>query len=175
MTGTTQVRLVPMRAAHIDALMPYEREMFGTEAWTRAGYRAELADARHRTYVAAESAEGALLGWAGVRVVADEAEILTVGVVPAARRRGIARALIGALLDAARARGVRTAYLEVRGGRRPAVRREASAGSVQTTVRCSADALLPLFAGEPGVPATVEGEPRPLELVQGWFQDATSA
>jgi hypothetical protein len=67
------------------------------------------------------------------------------------------------------------AYLEVRGGRRPAVRNEASAGSAQTTVRCSANTLLPLFAGEPGIAATVEGEPRPLELVQGWFQDATSA
>ncbi|MGN6169191.1 MAG: hypothetical protein ACTHQQ_13640 [Solirubrobacteraceae bacterium] len=67
------------------------------------------------------------------------------------------------------------AYLEVRSGRRLAVRNEVSAGSSQTTVRCSADALLPLFAGEPGVAATVEGEPRPLQLVQSWFQDATSA
>jgi ribosomal-protein-alanine N-acetyltransferase len=103
-----------MRAEHIDALMPHEREMFGTEAWTRGGYRAELADVRHRTYFAAESPDGALLGWAGVRVVADEAEILTVGVVPSARRRGIARMLLGALLDEARRRGAREAYLEVR-------------------------------------------------------------
>jgi ribosomal-protein-alanine N-acetyltransferase len=28
-----QVTIVPMLAAHIDALMPYEREMFGTEAF----------------------------------------------------------------------------------------------------------------------------------------------
>jgi ribosomal-protein-alanine N-acetyltransferase len=114
MTETTNVRLVSMRAEHIDALMPYEREMFGPEAWTRGGYRAELADTRHRTYVAAESPDGALLGWAGVRVIADEAEILTVGVVPQVRRRGIARTLLVALLDAARTRGAQRAYLEVR-------------------------------------------------------------
>ena len=48
-------------------------------------------------------------------VVADEAEILTVGVVPAARRRGIARRLLAALLaEAARARRAPRCFLEVR-------------------------------------------------------------
>lgn len=103
-----------MNAAHIDALLPHELEMFGTEAWTRAGYRAELADKRHRYYVAVEDAAGALLGWAGVRVVADIAEILTVGVVPAARRAGIARLMVDTLLAEATRRGAREAFLEVR-------------------------------------------------------------
>jgi hypothetical protein len=67
------------------------------------------------------------------------------------------------------------AFLDVRNDRRPTVGHEAPAGSAQTIVRCSADALLPLLAGERDVAATVEGERRPLELVQGWFQDATSA
>ena len=66
-------------------------------------------------------------------------------------------------------------YLEVRNGLAPALSGAAPAGPVQTTVRCSADAVLPLFAGEPGVVAGVQGERRPLELVQGWFQDATIA
>jgi ribosomal-protein-alanine N-acetyltransferase len=103
-----------MTVAHIDALMPYEREMFGTEAWTRSGYRAELADTRYRYYLAAEGPAGELLGWAGVRVVADEAEILTVGVVPGARRAGIARRLLDGLLAEAIRRGARAAFLEVR-------------------------------------------------------------
>lgn len=110
----TTVTIVPMIAAHIDALMPFEREMFGPEAWTRAGYRDELADTRHRSYVAAEGPHGQLLGWAGVRVLGAEAEILTVGVVPAARRRGIARRLIAALLAEATRCGARAAFLEVR-------------------------------------------------------------
>lgn len=66
-------------------------------------------------------------------------------------------------------------YLDVRNGWRPVVRRQAEAGSAQTTVHCSAEALLPLLSGEPGVAVTVEGDRRPLELVQGWFADATSA
>jgi ribosomal-protein-alanine N-acetyltransferase len=110
----TTVTIVPMRPRHLDALMHHEHAMFGTEAWTRSSYRAELADTAHRTYVAAEGSDGVLLGWAGVRVLADEAEILTVGVVPEGRRQGTARRLIAALLDAARAGGAADVFLEVR-------------------------------------------------------------
>jgi [ribosomal protein S18]-alanine N-acetyltransferase len=108
------VVLVAMRPVHVDALMPYEREMFGTEAWTRSSYLAELADNRHRFYLAAEAGNGDLLGWAGLLVVGDTAEILTVGVVPGARRAGTARRMVQALLVEAVRRGAREAFLEVR-------------------------------------------------------------
>lgn len=105
--------IVAMTAAHIDALMPFEKDMFGTEAWSRTSYGAELAD-RLKHYVAAEDADGALLGWAGVMVVGDTAEILTVGVVPSARRQGLARRLVADLVDEAGRRGAREVLLEVR-------------------------------------------------------------
>jgi [ribosomal protein S18]-alanine N-acetyltransferase len=108
------VEIVPMRPEHIDALMPYEREMFGSEAWSADGYRDELADTRRRYYLAAVDQDGALLGWAGIRVVADSAEVLTVGVVPAARRQGIGARLLAMLLDEARRREATEAFLEVR-------------------------------------------------------------
>lgn len=108
------VDVVPMRPEHIDALMPYEHEMFGSEAWSADGYRDELADTRHRHYLAAVDQDGALLGWAGIRIVADTAEVLTVGVVPAARRHGIGARLLAMLLDEARRRDVTEAFLEVR-------------------------------------------------------------
>ena len=114
MTAGVHVRLVPMTRAHIDALLPYERDMFGTEAWSRNSYRAELADTRHRYYVAAEDADGALLGWAGVLVIGETAQILTVGVVPRGRRQGTARRMVAALLDEAVRRGAVEAFLEVR-------------------------------------------------------------
>lgn len=112
--GPEQVRLVPMRADHVDALMRYEQAMFGPEAWTRSGYRAELADTVGRYYVAAEGEDGSLLGWAGVLVVGGTADVLTVGVVPAGRRRGIGTRLLYALLDEARRRGAAEVLLEVR-------------------------------------------------------------
>lgn len=112
MTGT--VVLVPMTRAHVDALMPYEREMFGSEAWSAQAYREEIADARLRHYVAAVDGEGNLLGWAGVMVIGETAQILTVGTVPHQRRRGIARLLVADLLARARDRRATEAFLEVR-------------------------------------------------------------
>ncbi len=53
--------------------------------------------------------EGFLLG----RVIAGEAELLTIAVTPGARRRGHGRALISAFLDEAQARGADVAFLEV--------------------------------------------------------------
>ena len=73
---TDAMTLVPMTTAHVDRLMPYEREMFGPEAWTASGYRGELADTDNRYYVAVEGPSGELLGWAGVLVIAESAEIL---------------------------------------------------------------------------------------------------
>ena len=134
MTERVDVRLVPMTAAHVDELMAYERAMFGTEAWTRSAYLTELADVRNRHYVAAV-ADDALVGWAGVLMVGDAAEILTVGVVPVARRRGIARQLVAALVAEARSRGAREAFLEVRVDNGAARQLYASEGFAELGVR----------------------------------------
>ena len=110
---TTAV-IVAMTRKHVDALMRHEQAMFGTEAWSRASYLAELADKRNRYYMAAESPGGELLGWAGVLVIGETAEIMTVGVVPSARRAGTGRRLLDVLLAEAVARGATEAFLEVR-------------------------------------------------------------
>lgn len=106
--------VVPMTVAHIDRLMPFEHEMFGTEAWSARSYRDELKDTRTRYYVAVEDAEGELLGWAGALIVTGAAEVLTVGVVPSARRRGLARLMLADLYAEAARRGATEMFLEVR-------------------------------------------------------------
>lgn len=53
--------------------------------------------------------QGFLIG----RVVAGEAEVLTLAVDPAARRRGVAAGLVAGFLAEARARGAEVAFLEV--------------------------------------------------------------
>ena len=129
------VTIVAMTAAHIDALMPHERAMFGTEAWTASGYRTELADTDRRYYLVALASTAELLGWAGVMVIADSAEILTVGVIPTARRRGIARQLLAGLLAEARRRGAVEAFLEVRVDNVAAQALYAGDGFAQVSVR----------------------------------------
>lgn len=67
-------------------------------------------------------------GMALARVVADEAEVLTLAVDPAARRRGIGRALLTQILTTARTQGAATLFLEVASGNAPALALYADAG-----------------------------------------------
>ena len=106
--------IVAMTGEHLPAVLAHEPEMFGTEAWSASAYREELADTRYRHYVAAVDDDGTLQGWAGVRIVGPEAEILTVGVVRSARRLGIGTVLLTDLLDEATRRRAGVVFLEVR-------------------------------------------------------------
>ncbi len=107
-------RITAMKSRHITELMRYERAMFGPEAWSTWAYRQELADRETRYYIVSVGEDGGLLGWAGARIVGDEAEILTVGVIPGARRIGVGTALLDDLLAEARRRGAAQVFLEVR-------------------------------------------------------------
>ncbi|MBR0673916.1 GNAT family N-acetyltransferase [Roseomonas soli] len=62
------------------------------------------------------TAAGEPLGFALGRVAAEEAEVLTLAVRPAARRVGTGRALMRALMAESARRGARTLFLEVAEG-----------------------------------------------------------
>ena len=55
-------------------------------------------------------------GFVLARVVCDEAEVLLIAVVPAARRRGVARALLSGVMTAAARRGASAMFLEAGNG-----------------------------------------------------------
>jgi ribosomal-protein-alanine N-acetyltransferase len=61
------------------------------------------------------------LGFILCRVMAGEAEVLTLAVDPAARRRGLGRALVDAALGAARMAGAEAMFLEVAHDNAPAI------------------------------------------------------
>jgi ribosomal-protein-alanine N-acetyltransferase len=118
-TGSHSVRVRPMRVADLDAVMPFEDQMFGPESWSRQAYLDELADTELRYYIVAERAErsdpsGGLLGTAGLLTIGETAQILTIGVLPAARRNGVGRLLVRALVAEARRRRATEVLLEVR-------------------------------------------------------------
>ncbi|ASG21723.1 ribosomal-protein-alanine acetyltransferase [Nitrospirillum viridazoti CBAmc] len=68
------------------------------------------------------------LGMALIRTVVDEAEILTIGVTPTARGRGLGTALTQACVDTAAAAGAAALYLEVAETNAPARRLYAATG-----------------------------------------------
>ena len=102
-----------MRTADLDVLLPHEDELFGTESWSRQSYQDELADTELRHYLVAER-DGQVVGSAGLLAIGETAQILTVGVLPAARRQGIGEQLVQALVAEASRRRAIEVLLEVR-------------------------------------------------------------
>ncbi|WP_239451728.1 GNAT family N-acetyltransferase, partial [Elioraea rosea] len=80
-------------------------------AWDEAAFASLLSQPGRLALIASAGAEpvGLLL----LGLAADEAEVLTLAVVPAARRGGVGRALLGRAADVAAGRGARRMFLEV--------------------------------------------------------------
>lgn len=96
--------------------------------WTEAGFAA-LCDSPH--VLALGDARAFILA----RVIADEAEVLTIATDPAHRRKGLARACLERFHHAARARGAATAFLEVAADNPAALALYQAAGYRQTGTR----------------------------------------
>jgi ribosomal-protein-alanine N-acetyltransferase len=95
--------------------------------WNQQTYAALLGNPAVRAWVARDATDTPV-AMLCVQTVADEAEVYRVGVLPAARRRGIARRLMAAAAETLRAAGIRRMFLEVRAGNGPATALYASLG-----------------------------------------------
>lgn len=82
------------------------------EAWSVAEWQALLEDPAAAALLAGFPGEEAA-GFAMIRIVCDEAELFAIGVSLERRRRGIADALLNAVLRLADAGGARAFFLEV--------------------------------------------------------------
>ena len=125
-----RLTIVPMTAAHIDAIAALESACFA-DPWTAAGLREELDNPCARFLVA--EAYGAVAGYLGCHHVADEGFIANVAVSPACRRRGVARALLTAALE--QGRDLYRLTLEVRESNAAAIALYGSLGFVKDGVR----------------------------------------
>jgi ribosomal-protein-alanine N-acetyltransferase len=86
------------------------------EAWTRSQCAGILPMSGVTLTLARDGGSSAPLGFALVRTVADEAELLLIAVDPAARRSGVGRALIDHFVNHANSCGAMRLHLEVRDG-----------------------------------------------------------
>jgi ribosomal-protein-alanine acetyltransferase len=130
----------------LDAIMRLETSTFASDAWSRGSMRAELGS-RHGYYLVAEAAtdgdagpqhpDAAIVGYAGLLAPAGsgQADIQTIAVAPTARRNGLGRALVVALLSEARRREAAEVFLEVRADNPNAQALYASLGFEQIAVR----------------------------------------
>lgn len=143
--------LRPMRWWDIPAVAALDEVLFpGETPWTEAMFWGELA-AGNRYVVAvdgdpclampgrptpgrdpAADGSGVILGYAGLAVGPDDADVQTIGVAPAAQRRGVGRALFAELLRLA---GERAVHLEVRTDNAAAIALYESEGFTRIGIR----------------------------------------
>ena len=127
------MRIVPMAQCHIDAVAALERACF-SDPWSADALREEL-DNPHAVFTVAVGEDGSVLGYVGMHHLVDEGFITNVAVSPAARRQGVARALLQHLTEYGTAHSLYRITLEVRVGNTPAIALYESLGYVRDGVR----------------------------------------
>jgi len=147
----TLPRIRTAAPADLAALIALEEVCEGPDAWSRALIAAgvegsvptttwlvataEQPQVAEQTVIAERTQVAEVTGYAVLSAVDDVAELQRIGVLPAARRAGIASALVADVVVRARAAGAARLLLEVREGNAPALALYARAGFAEIARR----------------------------------------
>lgn len=107
---TTAIR--PMRWWDVASVAELERRLFTDDAWSVEQFWQELAQDT-RSYVVAVD-DGTVIGYAGCFVLPPDSDLQTIAVGPGQQGKGVARAMLSTLVDAAVAARCTHMILEVR-------------------------------------------------------------
>jgi ribosomal-protein-alanine N-acetyltransferase len=113
------VRLRSGNSSDLDEVMRVMDAAFGSrygEAWTRSQCAGILPMSGVSLVVARDVDTGEAIGFSLSRSVADESELLLIGVLPNRHRQGIGGKLLEDFVDRARSQGADRVHLEVRDG-----------------------------------------------------------
>jgi ribosomal-protein-alanine N-acetyltransferase len=127
--------IAPAAPADLDEVLAIEALCFNAP-WSRAAFESEFRHEFSRFVCArAGGGGGPIAGFAVYWVVEDEVHLINLGVHPAQRRRGVARALVERMLAEGADGGRRIATLEVRTGNEAAIALYHAYGFVPVTIR----------------------------------------
>lgn len=115
---------------HAEAISHLHAATF-TDAWDAASVSRLISHPGSIALVASAGAPTTLGGFALAQVAADEAEILTLGVIPAWRRKGVANRLVQGLKRGAARGGAHALFLEVAASNEPAISLYAQNGFIE--------------------------------------------
>ena len=126
------LRMRGMMQSDVDAVLAIEQAV-QLYPWTRGNF----VDALDNGYICRvdETENGEIRGYAILMPAADEAELLTIGIAAAHQRKGLGRAMLTAMLNAARERNMQRVFLEVRSSNAAAIALYRSAGFSEIGVR----------------------------------------
>jgi ribosomal-protein-alanine N-acetyltransferase len=109
---TLNFRIIPFDLHHLESASVLHRACL-EECWSLATLKETMAEPMIIGFTAVQIAPSdPLIGFIIVRIILDEAEILTLVVSPHTRRQGVGRSLVKKALNAAYKKGVQHIYLE---------------------------------------------------------------
>jgi ribosomal-protein-alanine N-acetyltransferase len=101
-------------AFDLPVFVSLDKELFPYSPWSASQYKEEFSSPTRHFMVAVDEAQS-IIGYAGVFAPGGaEADVLTVGVIPSQRGKGIARALMALITDWAKEQGSIAMMLEVK-------------------------------------------------------------
>jgi len=124
-------------ALDIPVLASYEKELFPYSPWSTSQFKEEFAGIPTTRYISVAEDENTIVGYCGVFLPAPgvEADILTVAVLPAYRRQGIAREFMRQIEEWARVHEASAMMLEVEISNESAINLYQSLGYMKISVR----------------------------------------
>ncbi|CAN2217154.1 RimI Acetyltransferases [Candidatus Nanopelagicaceae bacterium] len=124
-------------ALDIPVLATYEKELFPYSPWSTSQFKEEFAGIPATRFISVAEDENTIVGYCGVFVPAPgiEADILTVAVLPAYRRRGIAKEFMRQIEAYAVEREASAIMLEVELSNESAIKLYESLGYMKISVR----------------------------------------
>lgn len=121
-----------MQEKDIDQIYIIEQDNF-TMPWSKRAFLDTLTDSKALYLVAAK--ENRILGYCGVYMILDEADINQIAVAKTDRRKGVARKLLHALFECLEQKGINAVTLEVRKSNEAAIALYKEMGFVTEGVR----------------------------------------
>jgi len=119
-----------MTPADVDAVLAIEQAV-QHYPWSRGNFTDALANG----YLCSVDERGEIRGYVVLMPLVDEAELLNIGVAAGQQRKGLGRAMLREMLEAARAKNMRCVFLEVRASNAAALALYRSAGFIKIGVR----------------------------------------
>ncbi len=121
----------PLQMADLDAVMAIEPEIYPFP-WTRGNFSDSL-KAGYSCWACEH--DGALMGYAVLMMVLDEAHLLNISIAKEYQGRGLGRQLLGHVIGIARKHKGQMMFLEVRPSNKPAIRLYEDIGFNEFSVR----------------------------------------
>ncbi len=129
------ISLTLLQKSDIDEILQLEHRCFPEDPWSRMSFENELENPLSVFFVARDEESGRMMGYAGIWLMYDVADITNIAVHPEYRREGIGRKLLNLLVQIAKEKNMTAITLEVRAGNLAAQKLYQSAGFIHCGTR----------------------------------------